>query len=219
MDPIKILIADNQYLTKRGLICFFENCAVINSLSEVSNKEDLFAFLTKERPHILLIDFDTFDLNSICDLSDVKNYSPDTTVIIVSNNTEAQNIEKIIDMDINNYILKTVEKEELEAVLNAALNNKKYFSSEILDKLIVKKTRNKILQPSSCHITNAETEIIKLISQGLTTKEIASRKFLSIHTIITHRKNIFKKLGINSTSELVSFAFMSGIIDTTEYYI
>ena len=69
------------------------------------------------------------------------------------------------------------------------------------------------------HLTNAEIEIIKLIAQGLTTKEIAAKKILSYHTIITHRKNIFKKLEINNTSELVMFAIKTGIVDILEYYI
>jgi DNA-binding NarL/FixJ family response regulator len=219
MEPVKILIADNQYLTRKGIIDFFANFTIENIFFEVSNKEDLFDVLSKERPRLLLIDYDSFDLNAIDDLSVVKTNSPDTTIIIVSNNTEPQNIEKILELGINNYVLKTAEHDEFESAIHAALNNKKYFSEEVLNVLILKKNKNKIFQPPSSHITHAETEIIRLIAQGLTTKEIAAKKFLSFHTIITHRKNIFKKLGINNTSELVSFAFKSGIVDATEYYI
>jgi DNA-binding NarL/FixJ family response regulator len=68
-------------------------------------------------------------------------------------------------------------------------------------------------------LTTSEIEIVRLIGQGLTTKEIASRKILSFHTIMTHRKNILRKLGVSNASELIMFAVRTGIIDTIEYHI
>ena len=72
---------------------------------------------------------------------------------------------------------------------------------------------------TNIHLTKKEFEIIRLIAQGLSTKKIAAKDFLSVHTVNTHRKNIFKKLGINNTSELIMYAVKTGIVDTTEYYI
>ena len=68
-------------------------------------------------------------------------------------------------------------------------------------------------------LTNAEIEIVRLISEGFTTKEIASRKFISFHTVISHRKNIFRKLGVTSVSELIMVAIRYGLINTIEYHI
>ncbi len=218
MDAIKIVIADNQYLTKTGLIRFLQELTVKTEIEEASNKEELFDILKKITPRLLIVDYDIFDFNTLEELSNVRNISPETTVVVFTNNIEPQNIEKIVELNISNYVLKTSEKDELEAAFHAALNNKKYYSEEVLDLLVSKKTKQKPSQISS-HLTHAETEIIKLIAQGLTTKEIAAKKYLSFHTIITHRKNIFRKLAINNTSELVMFAIRSGIVDTTEYYI
>ena len=97
-------------------------------------------------------------------------------------------------------------------------SNRKFFSGEILDALLQRKTTPRQYN-SNQKITLSELEIIKLITQGMTTKEIAMHKHLSFHTIITHRKNIFRKLGINNSSELMMYALKSGIIDSTEYYI
>jgi DNA-binding NarL/FixJ family response regulator len=68
-------------------------------------------------------------------------------------------------------------------------------------------------------LTVSEMEIVKLIAEGLTTKEIASRKYISFHTVITHRKNIFRKLGVSSVSELIMYAIKSGWINLIEYHI
>ena len=72
-------------------------------------------------------------------------------------------------------------------------------------------------QPSV--LTSTETEIVKAIAQGKTTKEIASERFSSIHTITTHRKNIFRKLGVNTAHEVVKYALRAGLIDSSEFYI
>ncbi len=71
----------------------------------------------------------------------------------------------------------------------------------------------------SGQLTASEMEIVRLISEGLTTKEIASRKYISFHTVITHRKNIFRKLGVSSVSELIMYAIKSGWINIIEYHI
>ncbi len=73
--------------------------------------------------------------------------------------------------------------------------------------------------PGKHPLTASEIEIVKLIAEGMTTKEIASRKNVSFHTIMTHRKNIFRKARVNNASELVMFAIRAGIIDTIEYQI
>ena len=68
-------------------------------------------------------------------------------------------------------------------------------------------------------LTATETEIVKAIAQGKTTKEIAAERFLSIHTITTHRKNIFRKLGVNTAHEVVKYALRAGLVDNEEFYI
>ena len=68
-------------------------------------------------------------------------------------------------------------------------------------------------------LTETETEIVKAIAQGKTTKEIAAERFSSVHTVTTHRKNIFRKLGINTAHEAVKYALRAGLIDPSEFYI
>jgi DNA-binding CsgD family transcriptional regulator len=68
-------------------------------------------------------------------------------------------------------------------------------------------------------LTETETEIVKAIAQGKTTKEIAEERFSSIHTITTHRKNIFRKLGVNTAHEVIKYALRAGLVDSSEFYI
>jgi DNA-binding NarL/FixJ family response regulator len=119
---------------------------------------------------------------------------------------------------INNIILKTAGREEIFEALLATLNGRKYYSSELLDLLFDSgEKKNQGEEPGQ--LTNTEMEIVRYISEGLTTKEIAQRKFISVHTVITHRKNIFRKLGVSSVSELIMYALRAGWINLIEYHI
>ena len=121
-------------------------------------------------------------------------------------------------LGIKNIIDKNVDKEELFSAMEAALKNKKYYSENILD-LLTESELNYNKATEIAHLTPTEIEIVKLIAQGLTAKEIASRKHISFHTVMSHRKNIFKKLSINNSPELIMYAIRTGLIDNIEYYI
>lgn len=220
MDNINVLIADNQSFTRTGIIAILSGYLNHHlTIEPVKNKEELFEKITLVQPHILIIDFDLSDFNTASELLEVKKLSPCIGILVISDNQSPEDIMKLLDCGITNYILKSCEEEELIEAFNATLHSRKYFSSQILDVLLAKKNINRNVRTGNGHITPAETEIVKLITQGLTTKEIASQKNLSYHTIITHRKNIFRKLGITNTSELIMYAMRNGIVDSTEYYI
>lgn len=99
----------------------------------------------------------------------------------------------------------------------AALNKKSFYAEEVLELLV--NDRSPSLTSETPVLTASEVEIVKKIAAGLTTKEIADQKNISIHTVMTHRKNIFRKIGINNSSELLMFAVRTGMIDSIDYVI
>jgi DNA-binding NarL/FixJ family response regulator len=99
-----------------------------------------------------------------------------------------------------------------------AVRKKKHFSDQILD-MILEQNNSNITPSESSGLTDTEREIVKLIADGFTTKEIAGKKHISTHTVMTHRKNIFRKLEVNSISELTKFAIRNGLTDIIEYNI
>ncbi len=216
---MNVLIADNQPLTRTGIIAvltsFYTNSL---NIKEVFTNHELQEALKTFQPSILIIDYDLFDFNDIADLRNIRKAHPLVGILVVSDNKSANAVLKIIDCGITNYIAKTCESTEFMDAFNATLQSKKYFGSEIMDVILEHKTSVKN-NAEQGNLTASEIVIVKLITQGLTTKEIASNKNLSFHTIITHRKNIFRKLGINNSSELLMYAMRAGLIDTTEYYI
>jgi len=218
MKTINFLIADTQFITCNGIICLLNELRIATAVQTVFNKDDLFDAVRINHYDVLIIDHDLLDFNNLDELAEVKVISPDTTIVIFTDDIDSRRIKKIIEIGIANYVLKSSEKAELEAAITAAVNKKKYFSQQIIDILVSKSFKHGNTY-DSVHLTDSELEIIKLISQGGTTKEIAAKKSLSIHTIATHRKNIFRKLSINNSSELIKYAINNGIIDEIDYYI
>lgn len=218
MDKLNVILADNQPFTNFGIRAilnfFFQNQIVFE---DVKSKDELMSKLRSFNPHALIIDFDLFDFKEINELSEVKQQYPQMAILVATDNQSPEDIGKVIDCGINNIILKSGSQQDLTDAFSAALANRKFFCSEVLDILLQKKAAAPRQEPGK--LTLAETDIVRLIAQGLTTKEIAMEKHLSFHTIITHRKNIFRKLGISNSSELLMYAIKAGIIDSSEYYI
>jgi DNA-binding NarL/FixJ family response regulator len=219
MDKITVYIADNQALTRAGILSILDKYYNYQiDAKEFHSRDLLFEQLKKEQPQILIIDFDLFDFNDINELSQITRLSPSTGILIITEEQSPSVVSKVVNLGFTNYILKSCSEQELTESFHSALNNRKYFSNEILD-IILDQRSKPIHSQETGKLTASETEIVKLISQGLTTKEIANKRNLSFHTVITHRKNIFRKLAINNTSELMMFAMRNGLIDNLEYYI
>ena len=174
--------------------------------------------MEQEHFSLLIIDHLQLDIAGISELREILSNFPDLKVLVISNNVTRKELHEFNSAGITNIILKIAGKEELFDAIDSSLKGKKYYSDELLD-LLLKSDERSNSSEEPVQLTASELEIVRLISEGLTTKEIASRKFISFHTVISHRKNIFRKLGVTSVSELIMFAIKSGWINTIEYYI
>jgi DNA-binding NarL/FixJ family response regulator len=103
----------------------------------------------------------------------------------------------------------------IREAIQAATNRKRYISQRAMEIILTKEQQ----EEEHSVLTATEIEIVKAIALGKTTREIASDRFSSIHTITTHRKNIFRKLGVNTAHEIVKYALRAGWVDASEFYI
>jgi DNA-binding NarL/FixJ family response regulator len=215
---VPILIADSQFLVTESLKLLLTNSGNFTVCKVVTEKNELIKALKQEDISLVILDHALIDIGSINELREIKSGFPDLRILVISNAVSKAELVELNSAGINNVILKTVGKEELFDALEATLKAKKYFSNELLD-LLFESTEKKNQSDESGQLTISEIEIVRLIADGLTTKEIASRKFISFHTVISHRKNIFRKLGVTSISELIMYSIKAGWINTIEYHI
>jgi len=216
--PFNIVIADKQFLVTVSLETLIQNSTCYNVLGVAESITELKKLLKANTTDLLIADSVLFNYEGLDTLKLIKKEFPKLKVLIITNNINKIDLTELTRAGIKNIILKSTDKEEFFQAVDAALKNKKFFCDEVLELMMNSQDKNFFIP--AVKLTASETEIIKLIAGGLTTKEIAAKRNVSFHTVMSHRKNIFRKLKINNTSALLMYAMHSGIIsDNIEYYI
>ena len=217
-NTIRVLIADSQFLITESLKYILQDDVRFHVSNVVMEKRELTRELANGDTALLIIDPSFIELSSFSELKEIINSYPHLKLLVITNGLARSEMLELNNLGINDILLKTAGKEEIFEALSATMKGKKYYSSELLD-LLFDQGEKKNTGEETGQLTVSEMEIVRLISEGLTTKEIASRKFISFHTVITHRKNIFRKLGVSSVSELIMYALRTGWINIIEYHI
>lgn len=213
-----VLIADSQFLVVEALKSLFRADDQYSVFGVVETKFELERAVNEMCEGLLIADFSAIDFDGIQDFKSTLIQFPKIHVLILTNAMTKTDLVELTKAGFKNIIYKTVDRDELFSAVEATLKGKKYYSSELLD-LMLDLNMGKQTTEESKALTPSEIEIVKLVSQGFTTKEIAFRKNISFHTVNTHRKNIFRKMEISNVSELIMKAIKLGWIDNIEYYI
>jgi DNA-binding NarL/FixJ family response regulator len=142
------------------------------------------------------------EMNGVEATSIIRNRFPWMKIIILSVQTELAYVKKLFTMGVSGYITKNSPKEELFEAITTVFNGKEYLSKDIIQRKAQQSDSNGVARK---HLSKREIEIIKLIQEGLTNKEISERMFISLKTVESHRTNIFRKLRIKNVAELLKY--------------
>jgi DNA-binding NarL/FixJ family response regulator len=218
---IKLLIAEDHYLIRQGMKRILDDQSGIRIVGEATDTNELEKMALKEQPDVLIVDY-TSDVFPGDSLKPILKLVPRTKVLAVTPSQSKMTLQKGLDLDVTSFLLKNCEQEEIIEAIHATAENENFFCGQIIEKILQENPESDLASTdimnrvhASCEplkISNREVEIIRLIAQGYTTKEIADKLFLSTHTIVTHRKNIMRKLGINNTASLVIYAVQENIV-------
>ena len=190
----------------------------IGEVSEADTKKELLIHLTKEQDTVVVLDYTSFDFTGPEDLQIVSSRFKSVHWILFSDELTSDFLRQLLFSCTSfSVIFKECSKEEIITALTLAIKNERYICNRASNQLLGKQTF--VADNQDKVLTATEKEILRLIALGKTTKEIASERFSSIHTITTHRKNIFRKLDVNSVHDATKYALRAGILDSAEYYI
>ena len=221
------IIADNQELTRFAL----ENLLLTpKGMSVAPNQSDegatvyrafdragLVDLLKEHESAVVLLDYTLFDFADEDQLLIIAERFSLSDWILISDDLTPQFIRRVVYSSHQfSVVFKDGPLSEIREALNAVGRHTRYLSQRALETII---TQQQEEEKADSILTQTETEIVKAIALGKTTKEIAAERFSSIHTVTTHRKNIFRKLGINTAHEAVKYALRAGLIDPSEFYI
>ena len=209
------IIADNQELTRFALESLLGKDQE-NVVLRAFDKAELVALLVEHENAVVLLDYTLFDFSDEDKLLIVAERFSLSQWILISDELTPQFIRRVVYSSHQfSMVFKDGPMSEVKDALRAVNRQTRYLSQRALETIITQQQEEE--KPDI--LTQTEKEIVKLIAIGKTTKEIAAERFSSIHTVTTHRKNIFRKLGINTAHEAVKYALRAGLIDPSEFYI
>lgn len=221
MQEQTIIIYDSQDLTRLGLINLISQQIKLAELEIAFSKKELNKLLDSYPSSTVLVDFDLSDFIDLKDFANlISQYSKASCLFLFQevNDTFIHELTHLVPHA--NMVLKSNTQEELIASITSTNIGKKYYCSEVLDVILGNKSKKvELASKNSFALTTTEKEIVQLLAQGKSTKDIANERCLSYHTVITHRKNIFRKMEVNTVHELTKLALKHGLVDMTEYYI
>lgn len=210
MNEIKLIIADDHELFRNGLAELLRKHDDIKIVQSVGDGIQFMELIhTNFEADIVLLDITMPNMDGFQVLKELNNTASDIKPIVISMHNDGNYIAKCAKMGAYGYLLKNTDESELILAIRSVNLGKKYFSAEISEKMINFMSTQSI---SEDILSNKETEVLGLISKGLTTKEIAAQLFVSSRTIETHRANILKKLEVKNTAELIKKAAKMNLI-------
>ena len=209
------IIADNQELTRFALEGILQKDEE-NTIYRAFDRAKLVELLKEHESAVVLLDYTLFDFADEDQLLIIAERFSLSNWILISDELTPQFIRRVVYSSHQfSVVFKDGPLSEIREAINAVNRQTRYLSQRALETIITQQQEEET--PSI--LTTTEMEIVKAIAQGKTTKEIAAERFSSIHTVTTHRKNIFRKLGINTAHEAVKYALRAGLIDPSEFYI
>ena len=212
----KYILADNQELTRLALISLIKQDEE-NILYVATDKAGLVELLKEHEDAIVLLDFTLFDFADAEQLLIVGERFVLSQWILISDELTPTFVRQVIYSSHQfSIVFKDGPLNEVREALQTVSRHQRYISQRALEVII---NQQQVEEERPSILTETETEIVRAIAQGKSTKEIAAERFSSVHTITTHRKNIFRKLGVNTAHEVIKYALRAGLVDSSEFYI
>ncbi len=212
--PIKVIIADTAFLIRKGLRTLVKENPEFEYITEVVDAKSLSSELKKHVPDVLIVDHCCDDCFSLKVINSIKRDYPFINILVISHEKSAEEIKKVTGIGIKNYLLKDCDEREITDAIISCAKGEKYFCRQIIDVLLEKEISNNE-NCSTGSITEREIDVIKELVSGKRPKEIADSLNISYYTVVTHKKNIYKKLGINHSLELAQYALKTGLMPTS----
>jgi len=209
---IDILIANNNKITAEGLKTILQSKMGNRVLGVAKSIDHITSQSSKYFPDIVVIDFssETFGLNSI---KEIKRIYKDCKILAITDPLPKSTISKALKYGIDSYLLSDCDRPEIMEAIDDTYSGKQFYCGMVID-ILAEENDSESNGCSGISLSEREIEVIRLISDGKTNKEIADQLFLSTHTVNTHRKNIMQKLGIKNTAGIVIYAVKENIVKT-----
>ncbi|HLI82954.1 MAG TPA: response regulator transcription factor [Bryobacteraceae bacterium] len=211
MKPIRILLADDHAVVRQGFKMILNAQADMQIVGEAGNGREAVELVEQLRPDVVVMDVAMPELNGIEATRRVTDLSPHTRIIALSMHKDSVYVREVLRAGARGYLLKDSGAGDLVSAVRAVARGEGYLSPAVSN-AVLDDYRRHVTNPIDL-LTSREREVLQMLAEGKTNKEIASILNLSVYTVDAHRGRIMEKLNLHSINELVRFAVRNGLID------
>ncbi len=216
MEKIRITIADSHFLSRKGLAVVLNDNTDFVLVAEALSTSDLVNQSKFYAPDLIIIDYTSSNF-SIEGLQQIVKKYPSTKLLAITEPLPAAKISQALNTGVISHLLKDCDQDEIVEAIYKTVKGEKFMCGKIVTDILQNTTDANTSSCEGLNISEREMEIIKLVAEGYSNKEVADKLFLSTHTVTTHRKNIMNKLGVNNTAGLVLFAVRENLISPNHF--
>jgi len=206
MKMIKVILTEDHPLVTEGIKAMLEAERDIQCIGACSSGDMLRHLLHQRRPDVILMDINLPDASGIDLCREIKHTSPGINIIALSINNHPSVIRQMMESGADGYVLKDAGKQEILTAIRSVMQHKMFFSHSAAQAM--RKPESATLPA----LTRREKEVLELIAEGLTNREISEKLFVDVCTIDSHRKNMLSKYGVKNTSALIKLAITGGLL-------
>ena len=217
MSNMRILLADDHTLVRGGIRALLESVPGVEIVAESGDGRQALELIGKHRPDVALLDITMPGLNGLEVANRVAKESPKTRVLILSMHTNETYVAQALQAGVAGYLLKASAVEELPLALKAVARGETYLSPAISRQVVEGFLRQTEDEPGlMTALTPRQREILQLIAEGRSTKEIGADLGVSVKTVATHRAQLMERLGVNDVPSLVRWAIRAGMVSSED---
>lgn len=211
--PIKVILADDHQLFREGLANLLAESKEVEVIAQAVNGKDAIDKAKKLRPDVMIMDINMPEMDGVEATSQLLKEISEMKIIGLSIHANKQYIKGMLEAGSSGYLFKNCSYDELIKAIQTVHIGKKYLSEKITEILIQEYlTKEEIGPITSSELTDRESEILKLIAEGISVSDISNQLFVSIKTINTHKQHILEKLNLKTTTDIIKYALKKGII-------
>ncbi|MDR8392089.1 response regulator transcription factor [Aliifodinibius sp. S!AR15-10] len=215
MQQIDVLVADDHEILRFGVTKYLASSEDINIVGEASTGEECLALFKQHHPDVCVLDISMPEKDGIETAKELRQIDSKVKILILSMHIDKEILDKVLEADINGYLLKNTEKADLLQAIRSVMKGQQVFSdpiSKLITNSYLNKSESAEKELDDLNITKREREILSLIVDGYTSQEIAKKLYISPRTVDTHRFNVMQKLDIKNTAGLVRFAIQNNLV-------
>lgn len=215
MSDIRVMIADDHALVREGISAILGRCEGITVVGEASNGKEAIDCVETLKPDVILMDIAMPGLGGLEATMEIKKRYPDVKILVLTQYEDKEYISRFLKVGVSGYMMKKAVGSELLSAINAINKGELYLHSSITSEVVagfLSGTGPMESEEPYEKLTDREKQMLKLIAEGNSHKEIAAMLGISVKTVIAHQTNISEKLDLHSKAELMKFAIRKGII-------